>query len=361
MDFKINKDSGTKSTGKQQDEPAEKKNQTPQLLLLLLLLAGFGYVYFFTGIIRPLPESKTEPPPPPQVVKKALPPREASVPSNISTATVQNGAKAAKDTPQNATRSVPQASGEAAQKGASPQIQPPPASPAKAQPVVKPEAVVSGDKKNDQKEVKQKQPEKKPVIAAVQKKETPAVIAQKTSPSSKKQEPDKKTEPVAKLKKTITQPAVVKSWTLIVGNYLLESEMATDMARVRKAGLEPAITTEKRIKTKVNRLYLGEYDDRAAAKAVLDKLKSRTADAFLLQQGEKFAVYAGSYLLEDRVAEERERLTAAGFSTTIKKVDVALPAKGLSAGTFSDKKSAEAARAKLVAAGIAKATLLECK
>ncbi|OGU00285.1 MAG: hypothetical protein A2079_02085 [Geobacteraceae bacterium GWC2_48_7] len=357
MDFKINKDTGRKSTEKHQDEPAEKKNQTPQLLLLLLLLAGFGYVYFFTGVIKPLPESKTELPPPPQVVKKALPPREAAVTSDA-----QDKVKAAGDAQQSATPPVPQvASGEAAKKDASPQVQPPPASPAKVQSAVKPEAVVSGDKKIiDPKEVKQKQPEKKTSIVAAKKKEISAVTAQKTSSPSKKQELDKKPETVVKTKKTATMPAAA-SWTLIVGNYLLESEMAADMARVRKAGLEPSITAEKRIKAKVNRLYLGEYDERAAAQALLDKLKRQTADAFMLQQGEKFAVFAGSYLLEDRVAEERERLKAAGFSPTIKKVDVALPAKGLSAGIFSDKKSAEAARAKLIAAGLAKATLLECK
>lgn len=358
MDFKISKESGAKSTDKQQNDPPEKKSQTPQLLLLLLLLAGFAYMYFFTGIIKPLPEVKNELPPPPQVVKRALPPREAAVSSNMSTATVQNEVKAAGNTPQSATSSVPQTSGEAAPKSASPQVQPPPAPSAKVQPIVKPEAVVSGDKKKvDAKEVKQKAPEKKTTATTADKKEIPAVAAQKAG-TPKKQELEKP-KPVAKPKKPAPQPAA--SWTLIVGNYLLESEMAADMARVRKAGLEPSITDEKRIKAKVNRLYLGEYDQRAAAQSVLDKLKRQTADAFILQQGGKFVVIAGSYLLEDRVAEERERLTAAGFSLTVKKVDVSLPAKGLSAGTFSDKKSAEAARRKLVAAGIAKATLLECK
>lgn len=343
MDFKISKNSGEKSADKQQqDKSTDKKNQTPQLLLLLLLLAGFGYVYFFTGVIRPLPENQNETPPPPQVVRKALPPREAATVSPD-----ENKVKTAIDSPQPATQPVPQAAS--------------PVTPAKVQPDVKSGAVAAGDKKTaEPKEVKQKLPEKKASPVAAEKKEIPAVTAQKTSSLSNKQDMEKKPESAVKTKKTATMSDAA-SWTLVAGNYMLESEMAADMARIRKAGLEPSITSGKPIKAKVNRLYIGEYDERSAAQAVLDKLKRQTADAFILQQGGKFAVYAGSYLLEDRVAEERERLTAAGFSPTIRKVDVSLPSKGLSAGTFNDKKSAEAARAKLVAAGITKASLLECK
>ena len=63
-------------------------------------------------------------------------------------------------------------------------------------------------------------------------------------------------------------------------------------------------------------------------------------------------VYAGSYLLDSRAAFETERLGAAGFALTLKKVEVAIPSKSLSAGSFRDKKTAEAALDKLKAAGI---------
>jgi cell division protein FtsN len=85
-------------------------------------------------------------------------------------------------------------------------------------------------------------------------------------------------------------------------------------------------------------------------------LKQHTSDAFILEQGGKFAVYAGSYLLTERADSEKERLAAAGIKLTIKHAEVSIPAKYLTAGTFSDKKAADAAVKKLKGIGF-KATL----
>lgn len=360
MDFKIKKDADKGYQEKQQNVPEEKKNQTPQLLLLLLLLAGFGYVYFFTGLIKPLPETKTiAPPPPPHIVKKALPQRDATSPDAPSAVSAPES-KTAPQTPQAATHPAPPVpSAETAKNNGAPPARNLPdtsvkaAVPAKTQPVAKPVAVVPDVKKNvASKETRQK---------ASEKHETPATLAKHTNSSPRKQVVAT-AKPVAKPEKPALKPSAdAKNWILIAGNYLLESEMAADMARIRKAGLEPSITAEKRIKAKMNRLFIGEYNDRAVAQSVLDKLKRQTSDAFMLEHGGTFSVYAGSYLLEDRVAEERDRLAAAGVVPTIRKVEVALPAKGLSAGIFGDKKSAEAARRKLIAAGITKAALVPCK
>lgn len=368
MDFKINKDSGKEAHDKQQDAPAEKKSQTPQLLLLLLLIAGFGYVYFFTGLIKPLPEPKTEIQPPPQVVKKALPPREAAAPAATAPVVVQPGDKATAEAPQSPAKPSSKASpaevGQKTTASPTPGASVPPA--ATAQPSVKPVADASKVKKDSQvSEEKQKLPEKKAApVTAAQKKESTAVSGKKDqNVVVKKQEPEKKPavtvkaeKPVAKKQKAVPQAVAGENWTLLVGNYLLESEMATDMARIRKAGLEPSIIPGAKIKAKMNRLFSGEYGERAAAQSELDKLKRLTADAFILEQGGKFAVYAGSYLLAERVEEERERLAKAGFSLAVKKVEVTLPSKGLTAGSYCDKKSAEAARSKLIAAGLDKVT-----
>lgn len=360
MDFKIKNDTGRESQEqRQQDAPAEKKSQTPQLLLLLLLVAGFGYIYFFTGLIKPLPEQKSELPPPPQVVKKALPTREAALQSGYSAVTQ----------PQAANTPAPQAvSTEGAKKNAAlpaegqPAAQAKPAAPVVAPSAAKSPAAVPGTKKDVAvTAAQQKQPEKKNVAAvAVKKTDNTATDGHKKgSAAAKKQESEKK--PVvaaAKHTKIAPQPADGGKWMLLAGNYLLENEMSADMVRIRKAGLEPQVIPGKRVKAKMTRLFLGEYAERAAAQSELDKLKRHTADAFLLEQGGTFSVFAGSYLLADRVAEERERLAAAGFRLTAKKIEVAIPAKGLSAGTFSDKNSAEAARRKLIAAGVAKAVLV---
>jgi len=148
-----------------------------------------------------------------------------------------------------------------------------------------------------------------------------------------------------------------RSWTLVVGTYLSEDFMGPDLVKVRKAGLDAAVQPGPRKKSTMNRLFLSEYDNRSAAQSELDKLKLQTADAFILDHGAKHAVYAGSYLLADRAASEKERLAAAGFSLTLKRADVAIPTKRLIAGSFSDRKAAEEALKKLLEAGL-KATLV---
>ena len=60
------------------DSPAPREkgnNQRILFLVLLLLVVGFGYLYFFTSLIRPLAETPKTPPVETSLVKKPLPPR----------------------------------------------------------------------------------------------------------------------------------------------------------------------------------------------------------------------------------------------------------------------------------------------
>jgi cell division protein FtsN len=106
----------------------------------------------------------------------------------------------------------------------------------------------------------------------------------------------------------------------------------------------------------MNRLLLAEYTDRDSALVELSRLKRITSDAFIIDNADMHVVYAGSYLLESRAASEKERLTAAGFNLTIKRVDVTIPTKNLTAGSFADKGMADDVLKKLRAADV-KATL----
>jgi hypothetical protein len=106
----------------------------------------------------------------------------------------------------------------------------------------------------------------------------------------------------------------------------------------------------------MNRLLLAEFTDRDSAQAELAKLKKYTSDAFIIESAGMHSVYAGSYLLDAPVASEKERLGAAGFRLTVKQVDVSIPTKNLTAGSFTEKSTAEEALKKLRAADI-KATV----
>jgi len=326
MDFKFSKDSGDSL---QNEAPDEKKKQSALLLLLLVLVVGFTYIYFFTGLIKPLEAVKTAavstPAAEPQIVKMPLPPREGE-PAKPGVQTVQKpeALKAAAVTPiavkpapvpaKTVSTPVPAA------KSAAP--------PAKPSPVANPAAPKDEPKKRA------------------------AKLTDKTSDTIVGV-PNKKSSTTIKTKKTATGP-----WSLVVGNYVLEEALSADLGRIRKAGFQPVVKASTRKKSAMNRLFVAEFPDRVSAQPTLDKLKRHTSDTFVIEQGGKFAVYAGSYLQDWAANSEKERLRGAGFAVTIKQVDIAIPSQNLSIGPFNSKKSVDSAVAKLNSLGI-KATIAQ--
>jgi hypothetical protein len=366
MDFK--KNAGSDGDSKQ-GAAGEKGKQNGLLVLLLILVAGLGYVYFFTDLIKPGQEQKVaEMPAAPQVVKKPLP----SPDGKPAKADPVDGEGAAK-------KDVPPAKPEPAKVAAAPVAAPvAPAKPAEQapakpkepekkadalQPAVKKPLPVAGSKPADVKKATadKKQPE------AVERKAALPKETDKKSAGDVKKPAEKSAVAAAKPKADIKKPAKSEpavagdvtakgGYTVLVGNYVLEETMATDLARVRNAGLEVFIVPGTPKKTHMNRLLLAEFTDRASAQAELDKLKRHTSDAFILDSAGMHVVYAGSYLLDARATSEKERLASAGFGLTLKRADVSIPSKNLTAGTFTDKNVADSTIKKLRAAGI-KATL----
>ena len=343
MDFKFSKDSGD---SQQQDAPGEKKNQSALLVLLLILVGGFSYLYFFTDLIRPQEQKPAEAPAPaPPVAKIPLPPR--------------NGAPAAPEAkkPEAPKSAAPAAAvAPAAKPVQAPATKPAPAAAAKPAPAKPKEEVKKAEaaKPADKKQATPPATEKKSVKAATPKTE------EKKPASAKKPDTDQKIEakkdvkkPVAKAKKASSGP-----WSILVGSYVLEEALSTDMGRVRKAGFEPVVTASARKKSAMNRLFVSEFSDRSSAQTALDKLKRQTSDAFVIEQKGKFVLYAGSYLQSESATSEKDRLKAVGVAVTIRHTDIAIPAQALSVGPFTDKKAADAALGKLKSAGL-KATLTQ--
>lgn len=190
-------------------------------------------------------------------------------------------------------------------------------------------------------------------------------VAEKTPPAAKpaavvKKQAEKEQAAALAAKKKPQTPAATTSggrWTVVMGPYLLEETLASDLTKVRRAGLSATIQPTARKKAAMNRLYLAQFDDRAAAQAELDKLKRYTSDAFILEHAGKHSVFAGSYLLDSRAVSEKERLAAAGFNLTLKRSDVAIPSKRMVVGTYRDRGAAENVQKKLKGAGV-KGTLV---
>ena len=342
MDFKFSKGG---DENMQTESAGEKKSQRAILLLLLLLVAGFSYIYFFTGIIKPQTASKpAEPPVKSQIVKMPLPP----APTDALLAKAET--KPAEPKKEEGAVQPPPV-----KAPLPPVVVPPPVAKTPPPPPQKlkeePKKVELAKPKEEPKKVAPvKVAEKKPVV--VDKKPVPA----KTDAKKTTNEPAPKPKKIAKHEKPAKGEggATVSgnTWSVQVGLYVLEDALSNDMGRLRKAGLVPVITPGARKKIAMNRLFLSESADRAEAMSALEKLKRHTSDAFILDQGGKHAVYAGSYLLDARAASEMERLTAAGFKVSMKHAEVAIPSQSLSLGPFSDKKAAEATLNKVNAAGL---------
>jgi cell division septation protein DedD len=366
MDIKFSKDDGGSP---QQGGTGEKGNQNVLLIVLLILVAGFGYIYFFTGLIKPAQEQKVAEAPPAasQVVKKPLPSADGE-PAKADAGgseTKKDAIPAVKPEP---VKPAPAPAPVAAAKPAKQETAKPKEDLKKvevAEPAVrKPMPVVgkAGEKKPEP--IEKKQPavaEKKPAVAE----KKPAVVEKKPVVAEKKPLPSKDSEKKSAVaKKPVEKSTAVASgtvaasgrWTVLVGNYLLEEAMATDLGRVRSAGVEAFVVPGVQKKTNMNRLMLAEYTDRASAQAELSKLKKYTSDAFVIDNAGMHTVYAGSYLLDARASSEKERLAAAGFSLTLKRAAISIPTKNLTAGSFVEKSAAEDVLKKLRTAGV-KATL----
>ncbi|HIJ87710.1 MAG TPA: hypothetical protein HPP97_08510 [Desulfuromonadales bacterium] len=358
MDVKFSNDSGIT----QQEVPAEKKKQRALVLLLLILISGFTYLYFFTGLIKPQEVQKAveAPAAPVQIVKIPLPPRDGMP------AQPKGQPAAASEAPK------------AVVSAAAPVVKPVAAPSAPARPVALPAATPSAKAAATPPPLKAKEESKKsaevtpaekrplPISTADKKQSTGAdakVETKKAVQSERKSVSEKDTvkknavSSASKARVDVhAKPVSGGSWSIIVGDYVLEEALSADLGRVRKSGLEPVVKPGSRKITAMNRLLLSEFNDRASAQAALEKLQRHTSDAFVIDQGGKLAVYAGSYLKSEAADSEKERLKAVGFATTLKHMDLAIPSQTLTVGPFASKKAADAARSKLQSSGL-KATV----
>ena len=334
MDFKFDKGPAADAAAQ---EGQGKGRQTALLAVLLVLLGGFAYLYFFTGIIRPQVQSAPPVQPAPQVVKQPLPAREntlppagtevpaaaPTVPSGVAPAVPSAAAPAV--TPPAAVKPAPVAA-------AAPKVKTPDA------PAVKPQPVA---------------PVPKAVQPAKEQKVQPAAAVKVTPPAAGKNVVSAK--PVAK--QAVLSVKRGGPWTLVVGSYVLEEQLAADIARVKATGLTPVMTSGQRRMTTMHRLKYGQYADSETAQQAVELLKKQAGGGFSLHKAGIHEVFAGSFAQLGSAQVEQQRLAAAGVKVTIQKSQVAVASRKLTAGTFTDRAAAEAALRKLRQAGFGSSIL----
>ncbi|MBI5656434.1 MAG: SPOR domain-containing protein [Geobacter sp.] len=333
---------------------SSQKGSSQKLLLcvLAILLAVFGYLYFFTGLIKQHGGESPVPPPQAQQIKQPMPPR----PDEQAT---KEQAVAAKETvppvaPATAEKAAPAAS------KAAPKLPPPPAAKPAAAPAkpaeIKPKVAASAP---------MPQPAAKPVKAekqAVPAKPPAKAVVEKAAPQPKKvakaaaAKPSEKQVTAKEAKKVPEKGAAAKEsqpglFRLESGEILSARKADQVVAELKKAGFT---SVEKKLNHEdhtMQRLFVAEYDDVQAARDEQQKL-SKTADGvFVLPLNGKYQVYAGSYELEKRAASERDRLAAKGLQVTVRKASVKVPVYRITAKAKVKSKADEMA-ARLKKAGV---------
>jgi hypothetical protein len=351
---------------------AEQKNvkQRVLLLVLLLLLAVFGYLYFFTGMIKPREEAAKPELPQAVQVKKPLPPRPVEGETETKQPAVKHEPPAAKEAvaakpaveePANAGK--PQE--ESASKGATPAKQEkaksaPPAKAAEPAKTAEPKAQPVAAKKTAE-PVATKTAEKKPAAAPTKtEKPVAAGAVAKKKPGAKagaEQEGAKK----AAAAKPTHKRATRGKFTLLIGEFVPNKTFLALEAKLIKQGVKPLGKTSLKKPEPMNRLFVAAYGDYESAAAELEKLKKLTSDAFYIENAGKYTLYAGSYYDMALVEKERKRLAGKGYKIEVQKVAVPVAVVRLTAGSFSAKEDAERVAASLKKQGVTASVITQAK
>jgi len=350
------------------------------LLVLLLLTAGLGYIYFFTGLIKPREHITIVTPPCVAPVKQPLPPRPTlesgerasttSMPEEkkpvpptggkTDTANTPAGTKPAAapvGKPSAAPVAKP-AAPPAAKPIAAPAVKtaPPPAVKTAPPPAVKSATAPLGQNQSG----KVVKPEEKPAV------KTQQTQAQATPSSPSAKQAKGSASKVAALTASRDNkppasavgksPGVTKGkYTLLIGGLANDWEAEKVRSKTEKQGIT-GISVRKVKKTEtMHRLFLGDFDSQMAADAELSKLKAQAGGSFILKENGRYAVYAGSYLHESRAAAERKRLVGKGVKLEVKTAKVTISVSEVLAGSFPGNEEAQKA------AGLLKKKGLEAK
>jgi hypothetical protein len=381
--------------------PEKRASQQRLLLLLLLLILLFGYLYFFTDLIRPRPEApKPLPAAQSQIVKKPLPLRVAQneeTPEEKPSAA--KGGKGATGAPEQ----KPEAAGRAKEgakpaTAAKPAAATPSAKPAKngaparagkyeppaqeaetkpTKPAAKPapkEAKPVIEKKPAAKGVAQPKGAEKPGAANKTAAAGKKAAGETTPPAAGKKGAAEKTASAAKEGAAGKTAAAAKKgaaanggaesaakgatkqaagrYAVEIDRDLAESEMTPVMTKVKRAGMSRIVKSKAQKGEQVHRLFLADFANHEEAQEELERLKLAAPGAFMLKENGRYAVYAGSYLREGKAAAEQDRLYEKGVKLLLKSAKAPVPVVRLRAGSFPDQASAERSASRLKKEGV---------
>jgi cell division septation protein DedD len=339
------------------DEPVAKGkspgNSRTRILLIVLLLvvAGGAGAYYFMGLGGTTPSVPSAPVPAQKTAKSvALPPQPAKAPA-----------------PKAKTQTAPTA------KPVTVAVPPPPPPPAakpsaKEVPAQKPvtaEKPKSVPVAKSAKKTASEKPKSATKVAVPAPKATPApqtkVAAKPAAPA-----PQKATAVIPPPAKPVETPKpVVQSklvaggaYALDAGSYLLESNRKALVEKIKNLGYEPLITPIDAT-LDMTRLRLGTFDKDEVQEA-LDFARTIEQGAYSAPAGDRYVVYAGTFLKSGNVDKLTQRFLAEGIKVHPEPVQVVRTLSRVRFGSFATKEDAAAAAREIGEAGL-KASVVKAR
>jgi cell division protein FtsN len=331
------------------------------LLVILLITAGLGYLYFFTGIIKPREHIENTPPPTVPPLKQPLPPR-------LTEEAVEQASTAAKEeqnisVPAKTEKTAPASTSAESKQDTIPSAEskPPKAVKPAAPPVTKYAAIPAAKKtasstkkpaspSTPPQSGKIIKPGEKPAAKADAK--TQAVSSSQTTKPAKGSETQPSGESPTKDKRP-EQAATGGKYRLLIGGAAESKEAEKIRTNLTKLGITDInVRTVKKTET-MHRIFLGEFDNQAAANAEFNQLKTNAGGAFVLRENGRYLLYAGSYLSEGKAKVELKRLQGKGLKPNLKSAKVSITVNEILAGSFPDSKEAQKEAQRLKKKGIA--------
>ncbi len=304
------------------------------LMLLLLVVAGAAGAYYFMDLGGTTPMVPAVPVLAQKTTKSvALPPQPANAPS----APVQTGPAEKPITISVPPPPVEQPAESASDKQAPAKeiaaSQPEIAKKLQSVPEVKPAGNVADTKSTTVTVVVQ--PEVKVAATASQK---PAVPAQPASSLAGLPKPAEITKPVG------------GPYALDAGSYLLESNRDILVEKARKLGYETLVTPID-AKLDMTRLRLGTFS-KDEVQGVLTVARTIEPAAYSAPAGDRYVIYAGTFLQPRSVEKLTQRFAAEGFKVYAEPVQVVRTLSRIRFGSFVTKEDAEAAALAATEAGL---------
>lgn len=146
------------------------------------------------------------------------------------------------------------------------------------------------------------------------------------------------------------KPVPGGTYVLDAGSYLLEGNRDVLVAQIRKLGFEPLITPVDAT-LQMTRLRLGTFDQDEVVKALLFA-QSIEPGSYSVPAGDRFVIYAGTFLQPESVARLSQRFLAEGIKVHPEPVQVVRTLSRIRFGSYMTEETAAAAAREVGLAGL---------